>query len=288
MPGSEPSLEALATRTGAFCLLALDHRDALRNALRAAGVEAVDAATMLAFKTRIVQVLGSLASGILLDLDAVGCRPPEAGLLTPLEAQGYELLDGARLSRLEFDAARARWAGADGCKLLLWYRADHPASAERQRVLLARAAEDCHRHDLPLVVEPLVYRLEGESDAAYASTYADLVVAAASELHECDLLKLQFPGVEACARATAAAAPLHWVLLGGSETTGSEFAAQLEAACLAGAAGFIVGRAIWAGALGLPQDEQEPWLTREALPLFRHLVAIAEARRPRGDPHPVR
>jgi tagatose-1,6-bisphosphate aldolase len=280
MPGSEPSLEPLATPTGAFCLLALDHRDALRNALRTAGVEDVDAATMLAVKSRIARVLGSHVSGILLDFDAVGCRPPGAGLLTPLEAQGYELLDGARLSRLEFDAARARQAGADGCKLLLWYRADHTASAERQRTLLARAAEDCHRHGLPLVLEPLVYRLDGESDATYASTYADLVVAAASELHDCDLLKLQFPGVEACPRATAAAAPLRWVLLGGSEATGNEFAAQLEAARLAGAAGFIAGRAIWAGALGLPQDEQEPWLTREALPLFRRLVTVAEASRP--------
>lgn len=106
------------------------------------------------------------------------------------------------------------------------------------------------------------------------------MVATATELHDCEPLKLQFPGVEACARATAAAAPLRWVLLSGSKATGSEFAAQLEAACLAGAAGFIAGRAIWAGALGLPADEQEPWLTREALPLFRHLVTIAEARRP--------
>ncbi len=244
---------------------------------------------MLAIKSRIARVLGSHASGILLDFDAVGCRPPEAGLLTPLEAQGYELLDGARLSRLEFDAARARRVGADGCKLLLWYRADHPASAERQRDLLARAAEECHRHGLPLVLEPLVYRLEGESEAAYASAFADLVVAAATELHDCDLLKLQFPGDDACARATAAAAPLRWALLGGSATSGDEFAAQLETACLAGAAGFIAGRAIWAGTLGLPPELQEPWLRKEALPLFDQLVGIAETLGPGGpEGHPRR
>jgi tagatose 1,6-diphosphate aldolase len=236
---------------------------------------------MLGVKSRIARVVGSLASGILLDYDAVGCRPAGAGLLTPLEAQGYGLLDGARLSRLEFDAAHARRAGADGCKLLLWYRADHAASAARQRELLARAAEDCHRHGLPLVLEPLVYRLEGEDEAAYAAAFGGLVIAAASELHDCDLLKLQFPGAEACVRATEAAAPLRWALLGGSEATGDEFAAQLESACRAGAAGFIAGRAIWAGALGLPPDEQERWLAREALPLFRRLVEIAErARKP--------
>src|SRR2546426_6419586 len=167
-PASELSLEPLTNAAGAFCMLALDHRDALRNAFRRAGVEDVTAAQMLEVKTRIAAVLGDDASGILLDYDAVGCRPEHAGLLTPLEAQGHEVLDGARLNRLEFDPDQARRAGADGCKLLLWYRADHPASASRQRELLARAADDCHRLDLPLILEPLVYRLEGESDEAYA------------------------------------------------------------------------------------------------------------------------
>jgi tagatose 1,6-diphosphate aldolase len=276
MPASEPSLEALIGAAGAFCLLALDHRDAMSNAFRRAGIDQVDAATILTTKARIARVLGRAASGILLDYDAVGCRPPRAGLLTPLEAQGFEPLGGARLTRLEFDAETARRAGADGCKLLLWYRADHAPAAARQRELLARAAGDCHRHGLPLVLEPLVYRLERESDAAFADAFADLVLAAAAELHDCDLLKLQYPGAEACAAATRAAAPLPWTLLGGGEVEAATFAGQLEAACAAGATGFIAGRTIWGGALGFHEDEQERWLEHEALPLLERLVAIAE------------
>jgi tagatose-1,6-bisphosphate aldolase len=270
-------LERLASPDGVFCMLALDHRDALRNAFRRAGVEDVSAETMLELKRRIASALGADASGILLDHAAVGCRPDHAGLLVPLEAQSHEPLEGGRLNALEFDGADARRVGADGCKLLLWYRADHDATAARQRELVARAADDCHRHDLPLVLEPLVYQLEGEKDKAYRRALPGLIVAAADELagSGADLLKLQFPGKDACAAVTRAASPLRWALLGGSEVDGATFAAQLETACRAGAAGFIAGRAIWTGALGLPADEQEAWLAREARLLFARLAAIA-------------
>jgi tagatose-1,6-bisphosphate aldolase len=274
------SLERLRTREGVYCMLALDHRAALVNAFRKAGVEDVSAERMLETKERIARVVGENASGILLDHAAAGSRPAGAGLLVPLEAQGYEPLAGARLNALEYTAADAVAAGADGCKLLLWYRADHPQSAASQRELVARAAEDCHARGLPLVVEPLVYLLEGESDEAYLDAFPDLVVAAAEELHDdCDLLKLQFPGEHGAERATAAAAPLDWALLGGSEVDGEIFAGQLEIACRAGAKGFIAGRAIWSGCLGLAPEEQERWLSETARPLFDRLSAMASGER---------
>ena len=271
------SLDRLATPDGVFCMLALDHRDALRNAFRRAGVEDVSTETMLEVRARIATALGADASAILLDHAAAGCRPAHAGLLVPLEAQGYESLDGARLNSLEFDAADAQRVGADCCKLLLWYRADHGATAARQRELVARAAEDCHRHELPLVLEPLVYQLEGEKDKAFRSALPALIVAAAGELagSGADLLELQFAGKDACAEATRAAAPLRWALLGGSDVDGETFAARLETACRAGASGFIAGRAIWTGVLGVPAEKQEAWLAREARPLFARLAAIA-------------
>jgi tagatose-1,6-bisphosphate aldolase len=282
MSESELSLRPLAGATGVLCLPALDHRDALRNAFRRVGVEDLSSETMVAVKCRIAAALGGLATGILLDPDAIACRPPGAGLLVPLEEQGHEPLDGGRLTRLldDFGPEQARRLGADGCKLLLYYRTDHPATAGRQRDLVARAAEDCHRHGLPLILEPLVYRLEGESEAVYGERFADLVVAAAGELSGsgADLLKLQFASEAACAQLTEASSPLPWALLGGSEVDGGTFARQLETACAAGAAGFIAGRAIWSGLLGLPDAEQEQWLARAAVPLFDRLRAIAEDR----------
>jgi len=272
------SLRPIASPGGVICLLALDHREAMRNAFRRAGVEDVNANEMLETKSRIVEAVGSRATGVLLDHAAARVsRPDGIGLLVPLEEQGHEQLDGARLNRLEFTAEDALRIGADGCKLLLHYRPDHPASAQRQREVVARAADDCHRQGLPLVLEPLVYRLDGESEGAYTNAFADLVVRSASDLADsgADILKLQYPGdFAACARLTVAASPLRWALLGGSEVDGETFAAALEAACRAGASGFMAGRTIWGGALGLDPTAQQLWLVEHARPLFERLSAI--------------
>jgi sulfofructosephosphate aldolase len=276
---AEPSLDRIASPRGVLCVLALDHRDALRNAFRRAGVDDVGAETMLETKLRIVEAVGDLASGMLLDHAAAGRSSHDVvGLLVPLERQGHELLEGGRVNELEFTAEDALRVGADGCKLLLHYRADHALSAARQRELVARAAEDCHDQGLPLVLEPLVYRLEGEGEDVYRAAFADLVVAGAEDLagSGADLLKLQFPGDRAsCERLTRASAPLAWALLGGSDVDGDEFALQLETACRAGAGGFLAGRTIWGGALGLRPSDQQRWLQERARPLFQRLAAIA-------------
>jgi tagatose 1,6-diphosphate aldolase len=274
----ERSLHPIASPGGVICLLALDHREAMRNAFRRVGVEDVNANEMLETKSRIVEAVGPSATGVLLDHAAAHVsRPDGIGLLVPLEEQGHEQLDGARLNRLEFTAEDALRIGADGCKLLLHYRPDHPASAQRQREVVARAADDCHRQRLPLVLEPLVYRLDGESEGAYTNAFADLVVRSASDLADsgADILKLQYPGdFAACGRLTVAASPLRWALLGGSEVDGEAFAAALEAACRAGASGFMAGRTIWGGALGLDPTAQQLWLVEHARPLFERLSAI--------------
>jgi tagatose 1,6-diphosphate aldolase len=275
----ERSLRPIAGATGVMCLLALDHRDAMRNVFHRAGIENVTAKEMLETKLRIVEAVAPAATGVLLDHAAArAARPEGVGLLVPLEEQGHEQLGGARLNRLEFTAEDALRLGANGCKLLLHYRPDHPASAQRQRKLVAQAADDCRREGLPLVLEPLVYRLDGESEGAYANAFADLVVRSASDLADsgADLLKLQYPGdFAACARVTEATSPLRWTLLGGSEVEGEMFATALETACLAGAAGFMAGRTIWGSALGLEPPEQRHWLVEHARPLFERLSALA-------------
>jgi tagatose 1,6-diphosphate aldolase len=274
------SLGPIATENGVFCVLALDHRDAMRNAFRRAGIKDVSPEAMLRTKTRIAEAIVGCASGILLDhATAAATQRNGTGLLVPLERQGHQPLEGGRLNELEYTATKAAAVGADGCKLLLHYRADHHPTASKQRELVARAAEDCHRHGLPLVLEPLVYRLEDESQNTYEANFSDYTVAGATDLATSgtDLLKLQYPGSRtACEQLTAAASPLPWALLGGSEVAGDEFSVQLEAACRAGASGFLTGRTIWSGALGLPDPEQQKWLAEVARPLFDRLRVIAQ------------
>lgn len=277
----EPSLRELATSDGVLCVLALDHRDALRNAFRRVGVEQVTERTIFDLKGLIADALASNASAIMLDPAAVPCcRPAHIGLVVPLEEQGHLAHAGGRLTPLleRFGPAEAAALGADCCKLLLYYRADHAETAAPQRALLDQVVTSCKRSGLPLAVEPLVYRLEGEDESAYADAFPALVVAAARDLADsgADMLKLQFPGdASLCEKVSEAAAPLPWVLLGGSEVDFETFVGQLETTCRAGASGFMAGRAIWAGALALPREMQSDWLRVEARPRFDHIAAIA-------------
>ena len=279
-------LTPLADASGVFRTLALDHRDALRNVFRRAGVDDVSEPEMIAFKCRVGAALAAHVSAILLDGTAARvCARGSLALLVPLEAQGHEPHEGGRLNRLlpDFEPADARALGAVGCKLLLHYRADHRPTAERQRELAARAADACHASELPLVLEPLVYRLDGEDEAAFTARFGELVAAGAADLARAgaDLLKLQFPGARACAALTQAAAPLPWALLGGSDVDGETFAGQLEEACDAGASGFIAGRSVWGEAVSLPPADAERVLRERAGPLLARLSAIA---RERGRP----
>lgn len=276
------SLYALAAASGRVSMLALDHRDAMRNTYRRLGVGEVDEVTMVEAKSRIADVLGAGCSSLLVDPAALErCRRPGLAVMMPLEEQGHEELEGGRLTTLldDFSPAQAAELGASACKILLYYRADHRASAARQLELVGNAAAECHRHGLALIVEPKLYLLAGETDEELAPSFADLVVAGAAELSDsgADLLKVEFAGdLAACERVSEAAAPLNWTLLGGSDVHGGTFAGQLEIACQGGASGFIAGRAIWGGALAEPADRQVGWLRGNALPIFERLVDITE------------
>jgi tagatose-1,6-bisphosphate aldolase len=277
------ALAPLASPGGTIAALAIDHRDALRNAYVRAGLARVTDQAMLELKERIVDALAPAASAVLIDRAALARRRPQGvGILMPLEEQGHEPLGGGRLNTLldGFSPADAAALGAHACKLLLYYRADHPATAREQFALTARAAEECHRHGLALVVEPKAYRLAGESEDDYAQSFAEHVIAGAHDLSEsgADLLKVQFPGeAPDCARLAEAAGAVPWTLLGGADVGGEEFTDQLRVAAGAGAGGFIAGRAIWGGALSLDPNAQEAWLRAHALPLMQQLVSTADS-----------
>lgn len=275
------SLRPFASASGAIRILALDHRDAMRNAYSRAGMHDVTDEVMLDAKARIIEALAPQASAMLLDSLAISLpRPLPLGVMMPLETQGHHNLDGGRLNRLmtEFSPSQAAELGARGCKLLLYYRADHQVTATLQLGLAAAVARECHRAGIALIVEPKVYRLQAETDDTYADRFGDLVITAARHLARsgADLLKLQYPGTaELCQQVTEAAAPLQWTLLGG-EIDGDTFASQLRDACRAGASGFIAGRVIWGGALAFDAPGQEHWLKQDARPRLQQLCEITE------------
>ena len=269
---------------GVFALVACDHRDSLRIAFEGRGVAAPEGAEIAALKAEIVAALAPAATGVLIDAEhgaavLAGGAGGAPAVVMPLEAQGYADAESGRVTSFlpgwGPDAALA--AGADACKLLLPFRADHDASAAAQLEVVARAVEGCHAAGLPLVLEPIVYPLEGEDESDHASAFPGLVVAGAERLVPlgADIMKVQFPraadaGAEAewCRRLDATCGETPWVLLGGGAAH-ETFAAQVEVACRAGASGYIVGRTAWEGAVTTDPAERRRWLADVGEPRLR-------------------
>jgi tagatose 1,6-diphosphate aldolase len=269
---------------GVFALVAVDHRDALGVAFEARGVAAPQGEEIGALKAEIVAALAPVATGVLIDAehgaaalaDGAGRAPAVA---MPLEAQGYADAESGRVTSFlpGWGPGAALAAGADACKLLLPFRADHAASSEAQTEVVTAAVAGCHEAGLPLVLEPIVYRLPDEDEAAHTDAFPGLVVAGVKRLVPlgADILKVQFPKAAAagaeeewCRELDASCGETPWVLLGGGAAY-ETFAAQVETACRAGASGFIVGRTAWEGAVTVDAGERRRWLAEVGAPRLR-------------------
>ncbi|MEM7285290.1 MAG: hypothetical protein AAF480_02980 [Actinomycetota bacterium] len=243
---------------GRFCVLAIDHRDSLRAFLSPDDFTAVSDTELTQLKVDIVGTASHLATGVMLEpeysipqlLDA-GALADGVGFCAALESQGYlgrmgeeatTVLDGWSV-----EAAKA--SGASACKLLLPYHPDRALAADQEAVAREVIAE-CRRVDLPLVLEPLFYDLDGPDDRRRVVMETTRRFAA----QDPHLLKLPFPvdpihetdrtvWADACAEM-GSLIPMPWTLLSGGGDFES-FHAQVEAVLEGGAAGCMVGRALW-------------------------------------------
>jgi tagatose-1,6-bisphosphate aldolase len=289
-------LHRLAGPGGVIAGLAIDHRDSLGAELSRRGLGDLTGDDIRALKLRLVRVLAPHATALMLDeeygapaLDA-GVVPPSIGLIMPLEAQGYEAIGDGRTTTLldDFSPADALRRGADACKILLPYRADHEPSSAAQETLVRGTVAACHEVGLPLVVEPVAYRWSSETARDFSDAYRGLVVDAVRRLAPlgADLLKLPFPvfdlatdgqaeATDACAELTGACGDTPWVLLGAG-ADGEAFIEQIRIAGAAGASGFLAGRGIWGVALDPDPDRAERLAATIAGPLFQRCRAMAE------------
>ena len=235
-------LARLTGPDGVIAVLAADHRDSLRVVLEPDHPESVSDEELRAIKVDLAGACDDSVTGIMLDpavgMDAevVVAVPPEIGIIAALEAQGYladesvthtTLLDG-------WSAATAASCGADVAKLLALWTGDE--SSDQRRVVDA-AVEDAHTAGMPLVLEPLPRGLA--STGPWVVDWAD-----AHRDTGADLFKLPHPGSADRCRALTEMLPAPWVLLSAGAGF-DEFADQLTTAVDSGAAGYIVGRAVW-------------------------------------------
>lgn len=293
--GTLRGLDACASATGTFSVLALDHRNNLRDLLGPSDPKSVTYPEMVEAKQAIVRALAPAASGILLDPEIgaapaifEGALPPGAGLIVAVEATGYEGPPTERRSRLlpGWGVGQVKRMGADAVKLLLYYHPD-AANAELQERLLMEVAESCLDADIPLFLETLGFAIDEPGRKLTGDERRDVVVRTTRRLTALggDVLKCEFPfdasvtdrtrWAEACVELDEASA-IPWVILSGG-VDDATFEAQAEAACRAGASGVLVGRSVWKESVTLGSAERDDWLAIEGLSRLRRLVEIVDA-----------
>lgn len=285
--GKTRGLRRMATPAGHFTMVALDQRPPLvqliaaRRSIAAADVGFAD---MVAIKRLLGQALGAQASALLLDPNyafpaALRALPAHTGLVVTLEDHRFRDTPGGRLSHsiADWSVEKIKRAGADGVKLLAWYRPDAaPEVLAHQQDYVRSIGAQCRRLDIALVLELLVYPFAPGAQRSDDYTEAsdklpELVLASLREFarpeYGVDLFKLEspLPGATLPARDGAAAqlaaqrwfdqmgaicsaARIPWVMLSAGVTP-AQFLRVMEYAYAGGAHGFLAGRAFWWQAL---------------------------------------
>jgi len=296
--GKYRGMQRMSNERGCLSMCALDHRGSLQKMLKEGLGREARYQDMVDFKFDICRALSPHCSAILLDpvygaaqSIASNVFSGKAGLLVSLEETGYEGSGESRLSRsLEgWNAAKVRRMGADGAKLLLYYRPDVSVAA-RQRALVTELAQRCDEQELAFVVEPVGYAVGDESASGrYGQIKPEIVIKTAEELTPMgiDILKAEFPAdartekdearmLEYCKRLDGASR-VPWIILSGGVDF-RLFVRQVEIACRAGASGFLGGRALWQEATSMASREQRrEFFQTTVVDRLRVIMAVADA-----------
>ncbi|SEB58462.1 sulfofructosephosphate aldolase [Paramicrobacterium humi] len=282
-------LRPIARESGALAMVAMDQRESLRTMFDAAGAGRPADDVLRAFKLDVAEVLGPLASGFLIDrhygypeVRDAGLLPASTGLILAADALTQD--DGGPVEETALDevvcAPDFDLAGVAAIKLLIiWRRDEHRA----RRIELARSfINTAARRGVLSVLEPVVRSTPGELDDGSWDA-DDAIVEAAKELSPLgpSLYKVQVPLAGAGEKTEQAAASERlaaaitgpWVVLSqGVER--DRFLPAVEAACRAGASGFLAGRALWSDIVGA--DDVPAALRQTSVPRLRALIDVVD------------
>ena len=288
--GKLRGLQQISSKRGTFTALALDHRQNLRKANSAF----VDNAELSRFKLDITKALAHRATSVLLDPEvaaaqaiAKGAIPSNVGLVVAVESTGYTGDATARQAQIipGWNVEKAKRMGASAIKLLVYYHPDSPTAKEIED-FTSKIAEDCTKHDLVLMLEPLSYSLD-ESKKLSSEEKRYVVVESARRLTalNVDILKAEFPldlneidetkWMNAC-KEISSASTVPWILLSAAVEY-ETFLQQVTVACNAGASGIAVGRAVWKEAVHMMGDDRLEFLRTVARQRISRLTSLCHA-----------
>jgi tagatose 1,6-diphosphate aldolase len=288
--GKLRGLQQISSRRGTITALALDHRQNLRKANPAF----VNDEELSRFKLEVVSALASEATAVLLDPEVSAAQaiaqyaiPKEIGLVVALESTGYTGDALARQAQIipGWSVEKAKRMGASAVKLLVYYHPDSSTANEIES-FVGQVAEDCARHDLLLMLEPLSYSLDA-SRKLTSEQKRYVVVETAKRLTPlgADILKAEFPldttetdqniWKDACEEISSASC-VPWILLSAAVDY-ETYLRQVTVACSAGANGIAVGRAVWQEAISMSGLERNEFLKQRARQRLARLTSLCEA-----------
>ena len=277
--GKFRTMRRLADAQGRFKMMAADQRPPIIKAIdQKLGAGSASYENVGGVKRALVKALAPASTAVLIDPDygyshAFEVLPAQPGLLLTLENFAFEESAGGRKTHImkDWGVDKIKRAGADGVKLLLWYRPDCSADVrEHQHRLVREVGAACKAYDLAFLLELLVFPFDGA--AGHTTDYIEhkdkrpeLVLQSvrdfASPEYGVDIYKLESPlaanhlpdpasGSSAVADAQGWFDDLGklidkpWVMLSAGAGM-EEFRRVLHYAFTAGANGFLAGRAIW-------------------------------------------
>lgn len=286
-PGhSRTGLHALTRPSGAYAMLAVDQREAMRAMFAEFQDDPVSDAQVAGFKLAAIRALTPYASAVLVDRQFAWERTVAEQAVHPgcgLIAAADEFLPGPDelVGDVRIDPAmapdRVREQGAAAMKLLVLWRPDEPA--EKRVAMVREFVARCRAAGLASIIEPISRKPRD----GRAWDWNAGVLAAATELGGlgAGLYKAEVPlhgeGDEAAIRngcaALTRALPCPWVALS-SGVPQHLFPRAVELACKEGASGFLAGRAIWRPVIGQP--DMDAALQADAVPRLRALAELVD------------
>jgi tagatose 1,6-diphosphate aldolase len=294
--GKIRGLQQTSTARRVFAICALDHRNNMRQLLRPDNPSAASVDEIIAFKTDLVRALAPSASAVLLDPEwsasqtiAAGVVPNGCGILVAVESSGYGGSTDARESHIlpGWSIAKTKRMGANAIKLLVYYHPDAPTAGAIE-TLVAEVAQECTQQDLAYYLEPLSYSLDPQKKKLDPAERRRVVLETARRLTPLgiDVLKAEFPldasavpdeqeWRRACAELSQASAT-PWVLLSAAVDI-ETYLHQVTAACMEGASGVAVGRAVWKEATEVGGQERINFLNGTAQDRMKRATALVNA-----------
>lgn len=240
-------LTSLTNENGYIKIAAFDHRDSL--------LKLVTKERMSEFKALCARLFSPFSTAILVDPEYGQesiqiAKTQNKGVLLGREESGYTDTEQGRNTVLyeNFTSAKLKEMGATAIKLLVYFNPD-AKNANDQIEIVKKVYEETKAVDLPFLVEPITYPVDGH----YYHRGDAIIKTVVALKNYCDILKLEYP-VDPDVEGVRGAIPyldqishelsIPWILL----SRGMKFENYKKALLLAkdsGCSGYAVGRAVW-------------------------------------------